>query len=254
MLALVIADTVVVVLLGVLVAGLLRSHADILRALHELGAGVGDPARPEPGPRPTDPVPVQMGPRLAPGRGANAFDVVGQAPDGAAVAVACTTVDGLTLLAFLSSGCASCAAFFDHLAAPGSGLPAGVRPVVVTKGPEYESPGELARRARPGTTVVMSSQAWTDYEVPGSPFFVLVDGRSGRRLGEGVANHPAQVADLVRRAVGDGGPGRPGVDGPARERENDAALAAAGIGPGHPSLYPRRLGDVFGPGAEPDGR
>ncbi len=34
----------VVLLLAVLVAGLLRSHADILKALHDLGAGVGDPA------------------------------------------------------------------------------------------------------------------------------------------------------------------------------------------------------------------
>ncbi len=32
------------VLLCVLVAGLLRSHGTILRRLHELGAGVGDPS------------------------------------------------------------------------------------------------------------------------------------------------------------------------------------------------------------------
>ncbi len=43
MLALVIVSTFVVLLLGILVAGLLRSHADILRSLHELGVGVGDP-------------------------------------------------------------------------------------------------------------------------------------------------------------------------------------------------------------------
>jgi hypothetical protein len=43
MVALVIILTVVVLLLTVLVAGLLRSHADILKALHELGVGVGDP-------------------------------------------------------------------------------------------------------------------------------------------------------------------------------------------------------------------
>ena len=44
MVALVIVSTFVVLVLGILVAGLLRSHADILRALHELGAGVGDPS------------------------------------------------------------------------------------------------------------------------------------------------------------------------------------------------------------------
>ena len=38
--------TVVVALLALLVVGLLRSHAAILKQLHELGAGVGDPARP----------------------------------------------------------------------------------------------------------------------------------------------------------------------------------------------------------------
>ena len=45
MIALVIVSTFVVLVLGILVAGLLRSHADILRSLHELGAGVGDPRR-----------------------------------------------------------------------------------------------------------------------------------------------------------------------------------------------------------------
>ena len=44
MVALAVVLSVVVVLLAVLVAGLLRSHADILRALHDLGVGVGEPA------------------------------------------------------------------------------------------------------------------------------------------------------------------------------------------------------------------
>ena len=44
MIALVVVSTFVVLVLGILVAGLLRSHADILRSLHQLGAGVGDPA------------------------------------------------------------------------------------------------------------------------------------------------------------------------------------------------------------------
>ena len=44
---LVVLLTAVVALLAVLVAGLLRSHAEILRALHDLGAGL-DPAPGEP--------------------------------------------------------------------------------------------------------------------------------------------------------------------------------------------------------------
>ena len=38
--AILVVETVVVVLLTLLVAGLLRSHAEILRRLHALGAGL----------------------------------------------------------------------------------------------------------------------------------------------------------------------------------------------------------------------
>jgi len=105
--------------------------------------------------------------------------------------------------------------------------------VAVTKGPEFEIPAEVGARAHRSLTVVMSTEAWSDYEVPGSPFFVLVDGRTGRRVGEGVANQFSQVAELVRRAQGDvrpfdvGSRSRAfaeGLDGPARERANDDAL------------------------------
>ncbi len=50
MVALAIVLCAVVALLAVLVAGLLRSHADILKALHDLGVGVGDPAMTVPAP------------------------------------------------------------------------------------------------------------------------------------------------------------------------------------------------------------
>ena len=136
------------------------------------------------------PVPLTMGPALAADRDStSAPSVVGVTPAGDALAVAPATSGGLTLLAFLSTGCATCAGFWEAFRQPDHlGLPAGTRLVVVTKGPEREIPGEVASLAAPGLRVVMSSDAWTDYEVPGSPFFVLVDGRSGRRIGEGVAN------------------------------------------------------------------
>jgi hypothetical protein len=66
--ALVVISMFVVLLLGILVAGLLRSHADILRSLHELGVGVGDPARHDEHassasvPAPASPRPVTRGP------------------------------------------------------------------------------------------------------------------------------------------------------------------------------------------------
>ncbi len=263
MVALSVVLGVVVLLLAVLVAGLLRSHADILKALHDMGAGVGDPAVPLSTGEPSgaSSVPVTMGPTLPPGRDStSAPAVAGVTPTGDGLAVAPGTTGGLTLLAFLSTGCASCAGFWDSFRTPDRlGLPTGTRLVVVTKGPEREIPGEVAALAVPGLSVVMSSDAWTDYEVPGSPFFVLVDGTAGRRIGEGVANHIDQVAELVRRAEIDAEafslttrPGRDvGLDGPARESANDAELRAAGILPGDPSLYPASLDDLYGP---PDAR
>jgi hypothetical protein len=182
-------------------------------------------------------------------------------PVGDAVAVAPATGDVLTLLAFLSSGCGTCGTFWSGFRrAEQWGFPEDTRLVVVTKGPELELPGAVAELAPPGITVVMSSEAWSSYEVPGSPFFVLVDGVSGRRIGEGVANQPSQVAELVRRAVLDARQSRrtsrrqglvEGLDGPERERANDRELFVAGVLPGDASLYPRSIGDLYGPGAAP---
>ncbi len=270
MVALVVVLTVVVLLLGVLVAGLLRSHADILKALHDLGVGVGEPLGEEDTGRSHDhgsasdrqvPVPFTMGPALPPERDSvSAPTIAGVTPEGDALAVAPAASGGLTLLAFLSTGCSSCAGFWESFRDQRAlGLPSAARLVVVTKGAEREIPGEVAALASPDLAVVMSSDAWTDYEVPGSPFFVLVDGTSGRRIGEGVANHFRQVAELVRRAEVDATAfdlgtraGRDvGLDGPARESANDRELRDAGILPGDPSLYPTSLEDLYGP---PDAR
>lgn len=266
MIALTIVLGVVVFLLAVLVAGLLRSHADILKALHDLGVGVGEPTDEPDHDRRSDvgragapitrPVPVTMGPPLPAERDSSSVPTIaGVTPAGDALAVAPAGSDRLTLLAFLSSGCRSCAGFWKDLGTPGDlGLPAGTRLVAVTKGPDRELPAEVRAIAPPGLSVVMSSDAWSDYEVPGSPFFVLVDGRAGRRIGEGVANHATQVADLVRRAEADAGAGAAGsrgravgLDGPQRESSNDRELIDAGILPGDPSLYPASLDEIFGP-------
>lgn len=269
MVALAIVLSVVVLLLALLVAGLLRSHADILKALHDLGVGVGEPGelgdsddhaghRPsESGPGAPVPVPLTMGPPLPGERDStSAPTVAGLTPRGDALAVTVAGGDHLTLLAFLSSGCATCAGFWKAFRTPDRlGLSPRTRLVVVTKGPELEIPGEVGAMAPEGLSVVMSTEAWGDYEVPGSPFFVLVDGASGRRIGEGVANSFRQVAELVRRAESDarvfsiGSRSRgyaDGLDGPERELDNDRELAAAGILPGDPSLYPSSLDEVHG--------
>jgi hypothetical protein len=255
MVALVVVVTFVVLVLGVLVAGLLRSHADILRSLHELGVGVGDPALPDGDA--ADAADTSLGPVLS-GQalvGAAVPDVAGVTPAGDARAVSVSNSDQLTLLAFLSSGCTTCSGFWRELQSPGHlGFPDRVRSVIVTKGPEYEMSSEVASKATGRIPVVMSTEAWLDYQVPGSPFFVLVDGSTGRRVGHGVANHVGQLVDLVRRAEQDAnGAAAPQagrrigmrLDGPAREASADEVLLAAGIRPGDPSLYPKTLSDVF---------
>lgn len=248
MIALVIVSTFVVLVLGILVAGLLRSHADILRALHELGAGVGDPAA-----RPAAPAPVTLtAPASSPALG-DAPAVAGITPTGDARAIAVDNSDDFTLLGFLSSGCTGCAAFWDALQEPGRlELPDRTRVVIVTKGPDREVPSEVQARTTGRVPVVMSTDAWVDYQVPGSPFFVLVDGATGQKVGQGVARQVGQLAELVRRAEHDRGHaggtrerGEGSAGGPAREAAADEVLAAAGILPGDPSLYPRTLDDVF---------
>jgi hypothetical protein len=236
---LVVALTVVVALLTVLVAGLLRSHAEILRSLHELGAGREDTA---PARGPVD-VPFQTRPGvLGPAgvTGGAAVDVAGSTPDGDSVQLSVTSGPA-TLLAFLSSGCLTCHGFWERFAAGGAlGLPAGTRLVVVTQGSDRESATAVQALAGPDLVVVMSTETWERYEVPGSPYFVLVDGSTGTVSGEGSATSWDQVGRLVSEAVGDRAlqhahPEDRG-DGAHREARADRELLAAGIAPGHPSL------------------
>jgi len=216
MTALVVLEAVVIALLGVLVAGLLRSHAEILRRLHDLGIGLDETAA---GPAPTS-VPMAA-------IGSDAHDVAGVTVDDEAVGLAVVGVGHDTLLAFLSSGCTTCERLFRDEPV----LPARTRLVVVAKGPAEESTSALRDLARPELTVVMSSQAWRDYAVPHSPYFVLVDGARGRVRGEGAATSWRQVAGLITQALADA------TDGHRRESRADAELLAAGIAPGHESLY-----------------
>jgi hypothetical protein len=266
--ALVVVSTFVVLVFAVLVAGLLRSHADILRSLHELGVGVGDPATsaagattalPTPTTAPTGSLADPPAPSSAPGLGP-APTVAGVTPSGDARAVAVDNNDGLTLLGFLSSGCATCAGFWDALQSPDLlDLPEGTRVAIVTKGPDREVPSEVRALTTGRVPVVMSTDAWLDYKIPGSPFFVLVDGTTGYMVGQGVARHVGQLAELIRRAEHDRStdqsnprrrrrepePEPDRLDGPARAAAADDVLQAAGIHPGDPSLYPTSLEDVF---------
>ena len=231
MLAVVIAEGIAIFLLGLLIAGLLRSHAEILRALHDLGAGVD--------PDDTEPRRPRAAPTTAGGvTGTPTHDVVGVSASGEAVALAVTNVDHDTLLAFLSTGCDTCRPFWTALQHDLE-LP-GVRVLVIVADEESES--ELVRLAPPGVDVIASTSAWSAYEVPGSPHFVYVDGATGRVVGEGTGPDWPAVRALLMQANADRATrhdNRPGPV-PIEWRDNptriDAELLAAGIGPGHHSL------------------
>jgi hypothetical protein len=227
MTAVVAVETVLLVLLVVLVGGLLRSHAEILRRLGPPeGDGEGHGFRvatvPSGVPAPPEPHP------------ARAAAVAGATPAGDLVKLAFDGDGAPTLLAFLSTGCGTCGAFWSGLGQ--QSLPAGVGTVVITRGEERESPARLRSLATPGVPVVMSSQAWEDYRVPGAPYFVLVDG--GVR-GEGVATTWPALTGLVTDAIEDSrAADAPRASATERGERVDTRLAAAGILPGHPSLYP----------------
>ncbi len=203
MTAIVSVETVLLVILVVLVAALLRSHAEILRRLGPEAPAVPHVADPPAVARPSTGAP----------------EIAGVTPTGDAIKLSMNGTP--TLLAFLSGGCTSCARFWETLGE--QRLPDRLQPLIVTRGPDREQRSKLRAIAPPAVPVVMSSQAWADYAVPGSPYFVMV--QDGEIRGEGVATTWEALTSLLSDAV-------------EEQRGIDERLAAAGIGPDHPSLFP----------------
>ncbi len=257
---LVVGLTVAVGLLGVLVAGLLRGHAEVLRALHQMGVDM-DPGRERPG-HSADAgwvgvgAPGRAGPpgiRPTPERPADTdvVDLTGVTPRGDAISLAVAGVRHDTLIAFLTSGCATCRGFWDTFRSASVQIPGGARLVAVTRGSEAESPGTVANLAG-DLPVVMSSEVWEHYDIPYAPYFVYVSGPGSRVVGEGVAAGWEEVKVLVANAVADGttsptvrGRARGGRSGADRRRDDivDRQLRSAGIEPGDPRLYPTSIAD-----------
>jgi hypothetical protein len=228
--ALLAIESVVLVLLTTLVAGLLRSHAEILKRLHALGAGLDDGAS---APRSVGSFARSGSVARSPDRFGAASDVDGTGLRDDVVHVSVVGTRHQTLLAFLSSGCATCHGFWNAFRDRGVlDLPDDLRLVVVAKDPEEESVSALRRLAPSHLPVVMSNAAWEAYRVPGSPYFVLVDGPDGRVCGEGTGTHWEQVWNLLRQAADD-----------SREQLIDHELLAHGIAPGDSSLY-RTAGQI----------
>jgi hypothetical protein len=235
MLTIVIIEGVALIFLGLLVVGLLRSHAEILRTLHDMGEGL------ETGPairsHAEAPRRDNDGPTGGPGH-----DLHGQTLDNEVVEIGLVGAATDTLLAFLSATCYTCEPFWAALSS-GVDVPNRARVIAVVQ--DAESQARLRKLAGSELLVVASDAAWVDYDVPGAPHFVYVDGPSGQVIGEGTASTWSQVHDLLEQATET----RPSDSAAHDSAPHDSAahdnahridleLLAAGIGPGHPSLYP----------------
>lgn len=229
----IVIEGIVIVLLAVLVAGLLRSHAEILRRLHELGAGEDhatsvplSPTRRSPG---SSPASLQQAPPA----------ISGMTPQGATVSVALQGSRGYTLVAFLSSGCGTCKSFWADFGRPGHNTPrSDVRTVICTKSAVDESVSDVRRLAPTDPLTVMSTEAWDSFSVPFTPYFALVDTERGAVVGDGAAAGWQQLVGLVERALGDAAD-LARLDRTTRQRltDSDEELRRAGITPGDPVLY-----------------
>jgi hypothetical protein len=236
--------------LAVLVLGLLRSHAEILQRL-DIREEDGLPERQrlgENGASEDIAVPAEDT------RPRRAYDIAGVTLAGDPIKIGVRAYAGNTLLAFLSSGCVVCADFWKEFRSGKRQAPGDARIVAVTKDATEESPSRL-RDLAGSLDVVMSSAAWEAYEITIAPYFVYVNGITGKVAGEGAARTWAQLKNMIGDAVADeqvlanpswwrprkrfSRAARP--ETPAeRDTRATAALVAAGIPFDDPSLYPGR--------------
>lgn len=226
MIVLLIVAFVAIAVLTLIVFGLLRTHADILRALDRAGISLDESSASSS---------VGLVPLSRPTGNQNAADIVGTVPGGGPVSVS-VGGDRHTLLAFLSSGCKTCANFWAEFESSSIDLGGeSTRLVIVAQDPAHDSESRLAELSPNGVRTVCSTSAWEAYGVPGSPYFVLINGTARKVVGSGTATNWPQVRQLLTQAMGDAkaeGANSNSGDGVSAE------LAAYGIGPGHPSLYP----------------
>lgn len=208
MTALEVGLVVAVALLTVVVGGLARGLAATTRRLELLERRVGrreraadrGPAEPEtpvqpavsaapPGPEPVVPADAE----------GDAVDIRGVDPAGAPTVVPLEATGRPTLVAFLSTSCGICVGIWERLrdGALADAAP-GVTPVVVTKDEAVEDVERIRGLTSSALPVVLSSEAWDDYEVPGSPYVLLVSAAPGSVVTEGA---PTRWEDVVRMAA-----------------------------------------------------
>jgi hypothetical protein len=181
----VVALAAAVICLGVLVFGLLRGQAEILRLLDDL-----------------------RGPPPRQGRvGTAAVDIEGVSPAGDRIGV---DVKGarLAVLVFLTSSCEPCHALWEALGKGAGGeLPGRPSVVAVTPSPSTESRRKVAELAAGDAAVVMSTEAWQAYGVATAPFCVVI--ARGVLRSEAPLRRWSQVAELLEDVLGAGRGSRP---------------------------------------------
>ncbi len=154
---LVVAGAVVIGLLAMLVIGLTRKNAEVLRRLEA----------------------AERTAEVSP-TGAEARDIAGMGLNGKVVGVRVHEPGRSTLLAFMSTTCSNCGRFWKAFSDTEAIATLGdTRLIIVTYGTEHEVPTEIAEVAAPEIPLVMSSIAWNTYGIPGSPYFVMISGATG---------------------------------------------------------------------------
>ena len=128
----------------------------------------------------------------------DAVDVRGADPEGQPTLIPLEATAQPTLLAFLSTSCGICVGLWERLRAGELQQEApGIVPVVVTKDAAQEDGDRIRTLASAEVPVVLSSEAWDDYEVPGSPYVMVISAAPGSVTTEGSV---ATWQDVVRMA------------------------------------------------------
>lgn len=221
----IVIEGIVIILLTVLVAGLLKSHAEILRQLHALGASEDGSLA----------APTRRAPKTGGFEKLPTDTVTGVNLEGSEVSISLQQGRGSTLIAFLSSGCLSCQAFWEEFGTDFELPTPDTRTVIVTKSPGSESPSRLSELAPARLPLVMSDDAWDRFKVPMTPYFLFVDG-SGMIIGEGAASSWRHLISLLRQSIRDS-QSPVHADTSSRIGMTDEQLRGAGIEPGDDSLY-----------------
>jgi thioredoxin-related protein len=231
MTAVVVIEGLVILLLAILLGGLLKSHAEILRQLHSLGAAedgsvtVGT---------------AQTRPKTTGFEKAPSTTLTGIDLEGGTRSISLEHGRSDTLLAFLSSGCLSCETFWKEFGGDFDLPSPNTRTVIVTKGPNAESPSRVRELAPARLPLLMSDDVWDTFKVPMTPYFMLVDGK-GMVIGEGAASSWRHLLGLLRQSTDDGASMRRTTGG--RNDYTEDHLRTAGLHPGDPTLYENPLGE-----------